>query len=180
MNCALVGSLLENYTTSDTDRPKLGSIYLDPKTGKRYRFVKNVSSTALAAKMVCIVSDASANEVTMGNTLSDPKVAGVRPSGADSLAQNEMGWIQTHGNATCIYGDSARATVAGEGVVHDDDSDKGKIGGVLLDTTATVNEANTELVITSMQGVFGRAQAAVSGAADQDVEVELDCKGFGS
>lgn len=174
----LVGSLLENYAGTDADKPKLGTRYTNPLNGKKYIFVKYVGSAALAAKETVIISDASAFEVTKGSTLNDPDVAGVRPSGADSVAQNEYCWIQTHGNATCILGASATATVVGEGVVHDDDSDTGKIGGYVNDVTATVNQTTVNAMVNSVAGVFGRAQAVVS-ATDADVEVELCCRGFG-
>lgn len=176
----LIGSLTASYSAAEVaagKTPPLGYVYEDRQNHKTYIFVKNISATALSLKRVCIGYDASAFTVNHSATLSDPKVAGVRPAGAEDLDQNESGYIQVKGNGTCTWGNSARATVEGEGVVLDDDTDTGRIGGVLLDTTGTVNEANVELVVTSMAGVFGKACAAVN-TADADVEVELDCKYF--
>ena len=158
---------------------RVGTVYIDPATGKKYIFLKQVGSTALAAKKAALVSDASAWEVTLaGAALAQRGFAGVRVSGATSLAQNEYGWFQISGNATFIFGDTARATVAGEGVVIDDDTDLGNIGGVNLDVTNSPSESTIEAALVSLHGVFGTAQAAVS-TTDADVEVQIERNAWG-
>lgn len=157
---------------------RVGTVWVDPATGKKYIFAKQTGATAVAAKKAVKITDASAFEVQINATLNKRGFGGVRVSGATNLAQNEYGWLQIGGNATFIFGDSARATVAGEGVVLDDDTDGGNIGGVDLDVSSTVNETTVEASVESLHGVFGTAEAAVS-TTDADVEVQIERNGWG-
>lgn len=163
------GSLTEVYTSAVV---KAGSVWIDPSNGKKYIFLLNAGSSAISAKECAITSDASAYSVTLNTTLNSPSFAGVRVSGATDVAQNEYGWFQIGGNATCIFGDSALTTTAGQGVVLDDDSDGGRIGGGDYDVSATVNETTVEATTNAILGTFGIAQATVN-TTDADVEVQI-------
>ena len=161
------------YTSAQYDAgecPPAGSVYYDEATGKKYIFLENVSATTEAQEAVCI-SDASAWQVTPNSTL-NKQFAGVRVVGATDLADTEYGWFQIGGNATMIYGDTAQAVVSGSGVVLDDDSDTGRIGGVIPSVSTGVDAATLTLALKSIEGVFGIAQASVS-TTDADVEVQL-------
>lgn len=173
----LVGKLEKAYANADTDKPPAGAVFEDEVNQKTYRFMQNEGATTITAKMAAVLSDADSNQVQVTNTLADPRPVAVRPAGAEDLAQNEWGYFQTHGNTTCIFGASALATVVGDGVVIDDDADKGKIGGQVVDVTSTVNETTVEAVTNSARGVFGIAQAVVS-STDADVEVQLLGRGW--
>jgi len=145
-------------------------VYYDEANCKKYIFLENVTATVEAQEAV-VISDASVFQVTPSSTLNAP-FAGVRVVSADDLAATEHGWFQISGNATMIYGDSALAVVSGSGVVMDDDSDTGRIGGVVASVATGVTAATLTLAIKSVQGVFGIAQESQS-TTDGDVEVQL-------
>jgi len=169
-----MGSLTAAYTSAQVDAgetPNIGATWHDDATCKKYIFLENVTATVEASECV-VISDASVFQVTPSSVLNDSTFAGVRVASSTDLADTEHGWFQIGGNATCLFGDSARDTVAGEGVVLDDDSDTGRVGGVLLAVTSSVTQALIELALDSVAGVFGTAQATVS-TTDATVEVQL-------
>jgi len=145
-------------------------VYYDEANCKKYIFLENVTATVEAQEAV-VISDASVFQVTPSSTLNAP-FAGVRVASATDLDDTEHGWFQISGNATMIYGDSALAVVSGSGVVLDDDSDTGRIGGVVASVATGVTAATLTLAIKSVQGVFGIAQESQS-TTDGDVEVQL-------
>jgi len=145
-------------------------VYYDEANCKKYIFLENVSATVEAQEAV-VISDASVFQVTPGSTLNAP-FAGVRVVSADDLATTEHGWFQIGGNATMLFGDSALAVVSGSGVVLDNDTDTGRIGGVVASVATGVTAATLTLAIKSVQGVFGIAQESQS-TTDGDVEVQL-------
>ena len=145
-------------------------MYYDEANGKKYIFLENVTATVEAQEAV-VISDASVFQVTPSSTLNAP-FAGVRVVSADDLATTEHGWFQIGGNATMLFGDSALAVASGSGVVLDDDSDTGRIGGVVASVEDDFAAADLTLVIKSVQGVFGIAQESQS-TTDGDVEVQL-------
>ena len=174
MGC-LIGSLTAAYTATefaDGDTPPLG--YIAEVGNKKYQFVKNEGATSVAAQMCVKRNDGSAHAVEITDALNDV-IQGVRVTGATAIAEDEYGYVQIQGNATCTLGASALATVAGEAVVADDDTDKGKVGGIDLDVTATVNQTTVEATTDAIHGAGHRvmAEAAVS-TDDADVEVQLN------
>ncbi len=180
MSKVLIGSLTAAYTATEYadgvggDTPPLGYIYEDDANAKVYQFVKNEGSDDLGENRTCKVNDASAYAVEITDALND-LIQGVRPDGATALAEDEYGYVQIKGNALCINGASARAIVQYEAVVADDDTDKGKVGGVDLDTGTTMDQANIEASLESMHGAGHRVIAqAASDTTDAEVEVELD------
>jgi len=148
--------------------------------GKEYMYVKAAAAitdtgTAVLNVDKCLVvwSDRSAFTVTTDNTLANRYVAG-KCMPTVSITINYYFWIQTKGLCTLVSGNGARAIVAGEGIVLDDDADTGKIGGVNLDVTATVNQTNVNATLVSIHGIIGTSTESEA-VADQDVAVILDC-----
>lgn len=136
MGKVLIGSLTRAYTaaeyaTKGEDCPQLGYVFDDEVNAKRYKFVQNKSATALAENRACspYVTGGVTNQVIPAGAALNGIFAGIRPDGAESLDQNEYGYVQIAGQAIGINGDSAAAIVAGAEVVVDDDTDLGTIGG---------------------------------------------------
>lgn len=178
MNNLVTANLTAVYTAAEVTAqkicPPLGTLYQDPKTGKKYKFLKNAGATAITAQMAAVISDASAFTVAVGNTLNNPAFAGCRVTGATSMAQNESGWFQISGNATLILGDTANALTANqEGIVIDDDTDCGKVGKAVITTGATVNQSTAEAALAGVNGVFALNQGGAISATDADVECQL-------
>lgn len=176
MGQVLIGSLNENYTAtdySDGKTPPLGYVYA-AADGKKYIFVKNTGATAIAAKKCAKVTSLANKEVQINATLAGNLFAGIRPSGADSLAQNEYGYLQIAGRTTGMFGDSARAiAAAGDSVVMDDDADGGNVGAHDEDVSATVNETTVEATTDSLKSIIGKANAAVN-TTDADVDFTIN------
>ena len=170
----LPGKLTSSY---DAQEVPVGTEYIDTHTGKKYKFLKNEGSDSIAAKKCVKINDASKYAVEISDTLNGQDFAGCRVSGATDVDEDEYGWFQISGNATLTFGDSARATVDGEGVVLDDDTDKGNIGGANL--AVTLSSAAIELVTDAVAGIFGIAQASVN-TTDADVEVNIIRNAWGS
>lgn len=169
----LIGSLTAAYTAAQVtagEAPPLGTVYIDVANAKKYIFLKNVTATLEAMECACI-SDASAFKVTPNSTL-NKQFAGVRVEDATDLADTECGWFQIGGNATMLAGDTCQAIVSGSGVVMDDDSDTGRIGGVVPSVSTGVVAADLTLALKSIEGVFGVAQES-STTTDAEVEVQL-------
>jgi len=101
----LIGSLTAAYTAAEVAAPgrtpQVGQIYTDPKTGKVYRFMTNGEAVnAIAAGVGCVSKGATARavpSVIIGGAGEGELFAGVRPSGATSLAAGESGWFQIRG-----------------------------------------------------------------------------------
>ena len=173
----LVGGLTTTYAATDSDRPALGQRYYDEVNKKEYVFVKNEGAQTISEKECAYLSDFDEHEVTIAATLAMDAPICVRPADGADIPQNSFGWMQIRGNATCIFGDSAQATQANHGIVVDDDTDGGKVGGVDDDITSTVNETTVEATTNSIMGVFAISQGVVN-TTDADVEVNLLGKGW--
>jgi len=169
----LIGSLTAAYTAtevSDGKAPPLGYIY-DDGEGNVYEFVQNEGSDDLAENRVCKVNDASSFDVEICDALND-LIAGVRPDGAESLEEDECGYIMIKGTGKVVYGASAKAIVAGEAVVADDDGDKGKCGGVDLDIATSLDHDNIE---ASLQSMHAAGQRVIAQASTSTTDVEVEC-----
>jgi hypothetical protein len=181
--------LLKTYTDAEAASEGLkGKVWVERDTpyGTRvWKFVKNTAAdavTATAAKgMIVQITSFTANEVQPLGTLHEKKFGGVRQpyadsSGAlvapDSWAQNTWAWVQILGYALFMLGDSATAVVAGSLIVPDDDTDLGRVGGVLVEP-ATNSAANIALHADSHDSAFAVAVAASAGVADEVVAATI-------
>ena len=154
--------------------PPLGTSYQDPKTGKKYKFLKNAGATTITAGMAARLSDASAFTVATAAVLNAPDFAGSRVLLASDVAQNSAGWFQLSGNASLILGASANALTANqEGIVIDDDADCGKVGKAVITTGGTVNQSTAEAALAGVNGVFALNQGGALSATDAAVECQL-------
>ncbi len=158
-----IGSRTEVFTDTEYTAgkcPKVGKLEYDPTYQAFFRFVKNVGSAALAAKIcaVSLTTSKSAYAVEKAAATDALQVfAGVRVPGATDMAQNEYGWVQVSGQATFLHSGGA-ASVANEGIV----------------TSATVagkveGDADTA---ASAKGVFAICEAAKT-TLDEEVKASI-------
>ena len=158
----LPGSLTAAYTATQYSKgltPRLGDTYFDQARNKAYIFLMNDGSGAIAAKLAvrALATDLSdfhavvASTTITGNEL---LFAGVRVSGATSLAQNEYGWFQVKGSAT--FTASSDTTTANLGVMTSNQS-AGQV------EAASADDAG-------IRGTFGIAETTT---ASGDVVVKL-------
>lgn len=139
----------EQYTAGTIWR--LGAWFIDPKTAKKYIFVKNSGSSSITARLIAMsltTSKRTYNVTLAAATDALIPFAGVRVAGATALAQNEYGWLQVGGPAEFLHSGGA-ATVAEEYIVSSA-SVAGKIEG----------GAPTVATVASLAGGFAIAEAA--------------------
>lgn len=107
------GSLTDVYTSEEIP---VGTIFLDG--AKKYIFVKNAGSVAIAASDICtsLGTQPAAFQVqaTAGNSNVEP-FAGARVAGATSFTAGTWGWVQIGGTVT-LNADAA-GTAANTGVI---------------------------------------------------------------
>jgi hypothetical protein len=164
-NTLLIGSLTENYTATEVSNLglKAGMVYRDYAAGKAYIFLKNNGATAISAKLVCmaLTTDKASFYCTLAAaTVALAPFAGVRVSGADSLAQDEYGWFQVIGSATLQAGSDT--TTADLGVVSSNIT-AGKVeaapdtgvGAVATFGIAQTTTASADVVVHLNKNVWG-------------------------
>lgn len=130
---------------------RLGAHFVDPKTAKKYIFLKNTGASAITARLIAMALTTDKSNFYCSLAAATDALrpfAGVRVPSATSLAQNEYGWFQIGGSAEFLHSGGA-ATVAEEGIVSSA-SVAGKVEG----------EASGPFTIASHPGVFAVAEAA--------------------
>jgi hypothetical protein len=158
----LIGSLTGAYTQAQYDDgllPRVGDTYFDQANNKAYIFLKNDASTAIAAKLAVRATTTDLANFfcrVASTTIADNELlfAGVRVSGATSLAEDEYGWFQVKGTVTMTA--SSDTTTANLGVCTSNQS-AGQVEAA-ADTAAGI------------RGTFGVAQTTT---ASGDVVVKL-------
>ena len=156
------GSLTAAYTATQYTNgltPRYGDTFHDQANGKRYIFLKNLGSGSIAAKTgaVSLTTDRAAfgcrapSTTIAGNELCN---AGIRVSGATTVAQNESGWFQIGGSATVTA--SSDTTTADLGVVYSNQS-----------------AGQVEAAADSAAGIRGTIGIAATTTASGDVVVHL-------
>lgn len=157
-----VGDLTAVYTATQYTAgatPRVGTVRFDAKGTKKYIFLKNAGATAITAKLGAVATTTMSSSyfcTIASTTVADNELlfAGVRVSGADSMAQNEYGWFQIGGAATLVAGTDT--TTANLGVMFSDIS-AGKVEA----------SANSD---SGIRATFGVAQTTT---ASGDVVVSL-------
>lgn len=155
----LVGSLTAAYTgTNVTDHGLYkGMIFKDYSAKKAYIFLMNNGASAITEKLVCmaLTTDKQNFNCTLAAaTAALEPFAGVRVTGAASLAQNEYGWFQVSGSATLQAGS---------------DTTTAEFGVVSSNQTAGKVEAAPDTGVGA-RATFGTAETSTSSA---DVVVHL-------
>ena len=153
----LPGSLTAAYTATQYTRgltPRLGDTFFDQANNKAYIFLMNDASGAIAANLAvrALATDlADFHCVVSSTTIADNELlfAGVRVTGATSLAEDEYGWFQVKGTAT--FTASSDTTTANLGVCTSNQS-AGQVEAA-ADTAAGI------------RGTFGIAQTTTASAA---------------
>lgn len=183
------GNLLDAYTDAEAEQLGLKG-EVAQYGGKLYKFCQNLdASNALAENQCAKITDYDAFGVKPNGTLGKVPFGGMRPDGADSLAAYTTtsacwGWLQILGyTETALEGDTCTAIVADSWIVLDDDSDLGRVGGVINTTDLTGNDAAdktaVEAALNSLAGAFAIAVANSAGVADTATLMNIVRNGWG-
>jgi len=174
------------FTATEADTMGKGRIHkeITAQGVKLWKLVKNTSATAITAGMVSKITSYAANEIQPNAVLAGQNFGGQRALGADSLTQNLWGYVQILGySADGIFGDTATAIQASKGVVMDDATGGGRVGGVIdtVDLTGSdaADKTAVEAALGSAAGVFAIAVAVSAGVADEAVIMTIIRNGWG-
>jgi hypothetical protein len=149
----LLGTLTDVYTAAQANSlgVVVGTRYYDFARKGWFIFLMNNAATAITEKLVAVAlgTDKSSYYCALAAaTASVMGFAGVRVSGADSLAQNYYGWFQCTGKATLVAGSDT--TTADERVTTSNQA-AGKVEAC-ADTVAAHKASFGEAVTTTASG----------------------------
>jgi hypothetical protein len=150
---------------------EVGAEFYDPKNKQTVQIVKNTDAAAVAPKRVVRWETPAVYEVDYASTaahglivagVSDPLLA------AAGAPVNSFFFIVVEGVVTIAVGSGATATVAGKPVKVDDDTAKGRIGGV-----ADIATGSLAAVHNDNRYAFAIAHAAGTGTVTPFVQCRL-------
>jgi hypothetical protein len=150
-----------NYTDGKTPRAK--AWFVDPSGGRKWIFLKNSSATAITEELACmaLTTDKTSGFCTLAAATANlAPFAGVRITGATSLANTEWAWFQIGGTATMQAGSDT--TTAELGVVTsnqtagkvEESADTGK-GAIATFGIAETTTASADVEVCIFKSVWG-------------------------